>query len=218
MRSYYLDEKSTDLGALQARLEATDLIPSQQPLLVGIADKMDALKSAGIASLADLRQALVKNESLASLSKKSAIDLNYLQLLRRTIDGYFPKSRSLKEIDWLDQAVVARLKAARIANTRDLFDATSGGAASLAKDVGVDSEDLKEFVAISDLCRIQWVSPSFARVLVAAGISSPSAVAKADPEALCQAIEKANQDGTFYKGKVGLRDVRRLVAAAAYVP
>ena len=78
--------------------------------------------------------------------------------------------------------------------------------------------DLLEFMVISDLCRIQWVSPTFARVLVASGITSAAAVAKADPEALFHAISKANEDAKFYKGKIGLRDVRRLVAAATYVP
>lgn len=37
-------------------------------------------------------------------------------------------------------------------------------------------------------------------------------------EALFQAVTKANRDAKFYKGAVGLRDIKRLVAAARYVP
>lgn len=37
-------------------------------------------------------------------------------------------------------------------------------------------------------------------------------------EALFQAVTKANRDAKFYKGAVGLRDIKRLVAAASYVP
>jgi hypothetical protein len=43
---YYIDDRSTSLDDLQARLEATDLIPSHQPLLDGLTKKMGALKLA----------------------------------------------------------------------------------------------------------------------------------------------------------------------------
>ncbi len=197
MKSYYLDENSADPDALQARLEATNLIPIQLPLMVSIADKMNTLRSAEITSLADLRRALKDSDSITPFSKKSGIDAEYLKLLRRTVNGFFPKPRSLKEIDWLDQGVVSRVKKAGIANTRQLFDAVSSGITDLAKDVGVDIKDLREFTTISNLCRIQWVSPSFARVLAAAGTTSASGVAEADPETLYEAITKANQDARF---------------------
>lgn len=218
MTAYCWDEKSIDLGALQERLENTDLIPSQEPLLDGLADKMAALRTAGITSLATLRVALKTPKSLASLSKNSGIDSNYLRLLRRAINGFCPNPRPLREIDWLDNSVLVKLKKAGVTNTRQMIDATSSGATGLAEKTGIDVGDVTELLAISNLCRIQWVSPTFARVLVAAGAPSAEAVAKADPEALFQAIGKANQGAKFYKGKIGLRDVRRLVTAATYVP
>lgn len=218
MSSYYLDDNSTDLDALQSRLETTDLIPSQLPLMVSITDKMNVLRSADIASMGDLRRALKDSKSLKALSEKSGIDPEYLNLLRRTVNGFFPKPRSLKEMDWVDQDAIAHLKNAGITNTRQFLDAISVNGKELAKDVGVDGKDMQELAAISDLCRVRWVSPSFARAIVAAGVNGASALAEADPEALCQAIADANRNADFYKGKVGLRDIRRLVAAAAHVP
>lgn len=218
MMRYYLDENSTEPDALQERLQDTDLIPSQEPLLDGMAEKMISISKAGVCSIADLRSALKTEKTLSSLSKNSGVDVGYLQLLRRVINGFFPKSRPLKSMDWLGVDVVNNLKKVGIANTRQLFDATSTGVSGLAKRTGIDREDAKELFAISDLCRIQWVSPTFARVLVAAGVANAAAVAKANPEALFEAIETANLDVKFYKGKVGLRDIRRLVAAATYVP
>ncbi len=103
-------------------------------------------------------------------------------------------------------------------NTRTLFEAASDGADALAKEIGADVDDLTELVAIADLCRIQWVSAKYARALLAAGHTSAAAVAKADPETLFHAIANTNQRAKFYRGTVGLRDVKRLVAAAAYVP
>lgn len=218
MMSYYLDEHSTDPDAVRERLQGTDLIPSQEPLLDGLAEKMISITGAGVTSLADLRSALKTEKSLASLSKNSGVDVGYLQLLRRVINGYFPKPRPLREIDWLGVDVVNSLKTAGIGNTRQLFDAASAGVTGLAERTGIEQKHAGELFAISDLCRIQWVSLNFARVLVAAGFTSADAVAKANPEALSKAIETANLDAKFHKGKVGLRDIRRLVAAAGYVP
>lgn len=216
--SYYIDEHAADLDTLQERLQSTDLIPSQEPLLDGIVKKIASIKRAGVSSLADLRSALETEKSLTLLAGNSGVDASYLKLLRRAVNGFFPKPRSLKTIDWLEPDAISSLDRAGIKNTQHFFDAASGGLAVLTRRVGIDQEDAQELQAISDLSRIQWVSPTFARVIVAAGFTNAAAVADAEPEELFARIAKANQDATFYKGKVGLRDIRRLVAAAAYVP
>ncbi|MFQ6550460.1 DUF4332 domain-containing protein [Aestuariibius sp. 2305UL40-4] len=218
MTSYYLDDSAIDLAALGQRLATSDLIPSQDPLLDGLDAKLTALRAAGIHSLADLRAALKSQKTLETLSAASGIDPDYLRLLKRAVGGFFPKPRSLDEIDWLESGLVSRLEKAGLTNTQKLFEAASKGATVLAKDLGVEESDLTDLIAISDLCRIQWVSPTYARALLATGQTGAGTVAEADPEALFHAIAKANEGARYYSGKVGLRDVRRLVAAAAYVP
>lgn len=218
MARYHIDAQSTDLSAVQQRLQSTDLIPSQAPLLDGIAEKISSIGDAGVRSLADLRTALKTETSLTLLSKTSGVDSSYLKLLRRAINGFFPKPRSLEEIDWLDANAVASFNKAGIENTQTLFDAASDDATGLAETTGIDRKTVLDFMAIADLCRIQWVSPTFARALAAAGFTTAAVVAQADPDALFQAVAKANQTATFYKGKIGLRDIRRLVDAASYVP
>ncbi len=215
---YYADDRSTDLSSLQARLEDTDLIPSQLPLRDGLGEKMTALREAGIESVADLRAALKSARSLASLAERSGVDPAYLKLLKRTVNGFFPKPRSLGEADWLDESTITALQKAGIRNTKQLFEANESDIADLARQAGAEPEDLAELGTVSNLCRIQWVSPSFARVLMAAGMVDAAAIARADPDALYAAIAEANEGAKFYKGKVGLRDVRRLVTAAGYVP
>ena len=218
MKSYHLDECSIDLDALQERVRSTDLIPSQKPVLDGMAEKARSISKTGVTSLAQLRNALKTEQSLTLLSKNSGVDASYLQLLRRVINGFFPKPRALKDMDWLEAGTVDNLSKTGIKNTRQLFDAVPGGAAELARRTGVGQKDAQELLSISDLCRIQWVSPTFARVLVAAGFKNANAVAGANPEALFHAITKANRDARFYKGAVGFRDIKRLVATARYVP
>ncbi len=104
-----------------------------------------------------------------------------------------------------------------IKNTLQLHDANDVGNKTLTERVGINQKKLSEILALSDLSRIQWVSPTFSRVLVAAGFTDAANVSKADPELLYKAVIRANENARFYKGKVGLRDIKRLIAAAAYV-
>lgn len=183
-----------------------------------MAEKAKSISKTGVTSLAELRSALKTDQSLTLLSRKSGIDASYLQLLRRAINGFFPKPRPLKHIDWLEADTINNLNKAGIKNTRQLFDAATDGSVELIRQTGIGQKDAQELVSISDLSRIQWVSPTFARVLVAAGFKNAAAVAGANPETLFQAITKANRNEKFYKGAVGLRDIKRLVTAASYVP
>jgi hypothetical protein len=83
--------------------------------------------------------------------------------------------------------------------------------------MAVDISVLEELVLLADLTRVQWVSPTAARMLLEAGYSSPSEVAAADPEGMCEALERVNQGDRFFRGKIGLRDIKRLVHAAGYL-
>lgn len=155
MKSYHIDERSTGLDALQDRLQCTDLIPSQKPLLDGLAEKLASIRKAGVTSLADLRSALKTEKSLTSLSESSGVDTSYLRLLKRTINGFIPKPRPLREMDWLEADVAKSLNKAGIKNTRHLFEAACGGVAELSKNTGMSPKDAKELLSVSDLCRIQ---------------------------------------------------------------
>lgn len=218
MMKYYADEHSIDLNALQERLRTTDMIPSHEPLLDELAEKLTSIKAAGVDSLADLRTKLKTEKSLTLLSKNTGIDGNYLKLLRRVTNAFFPKPRPLKDVDWLGTDAITSLGKAGINNTRQFFDAAFNGVADLADRTGISQNDALQIRTISDLCRVQWVSPTFARALAAAGFTNAAAVAQASPEAVFNAVAKANKDEKFYKGKIGLRDISRLVTAATYVP
>lgn len=214
---YYIDGKTVSLDDVRHRLQNTDLIPSQEPLLVDIKAKMVALKKAGIGSVADLRGALKGKKPLDLLSGTTGIDSGYLVVLRRAVEGFFPKPRPLKEIDWLDQDAVGRLNKIGVKNTKHLFEAAQTGVSALADAANVPQDEIGKFLEIADLCRIQWLSPNYARVLVAAGYPNVAEVVQAKPDVLYEAMIAANHGAKFYKGTVGRRDVKRLVVAAGYV-
>ena len=87
----------------------------------------------------------------------------------------------------------------------------------MAKTSGLDAALLDNLIHCADLTRIQWISPTAARMMVDAGYDTPAKVEAADAETLCEALMTINKGDTYFKGNIGLRDIKRLVHAAKYV-
>lgn len=218
--SYHIDAEKVSLDALRKRIEETDLVPSRASLLDGIKTKFDALEQYGVTTFASLRNALKNNDRMEAVSKATEIDMQYLTLLRREIESYFPKPSPLKNFDWLPKDEITKLEKKGVSNAAALFNAISDSKSriELVNSTGVDIKILEAFARLVDLTRVQWVSPTTARMLVEAGYESAASLAAADPEELCQALERVNEGNKYFKGKIGLRDVKRLVYSAGYIP
>lgn len=217
--AYFIEAEKVSLDDLQKRIARTDLVPSRASLREGIEGKFEALIQQGIQTLANLRKELKNARRMEVLANQTGIELAYLALLRREIESYFPKPFTLKEFDWLSEGEIGKLEGVGIKNAPAFYDAarTSEDRNRLAEATGIPLAALEALFGLVDLSRVQWVSPNFARMLVEAGYASAARLAQADPEELCAALERVNQGGRFFKGKIGLRDIKRLVNAAGYV-
>jgi hypothetical protein len=217
--NYQFDSEKISLDDLQKRIETTDLVPSRASLLDGLAEKIDNLKHKGMITLAQLRTEWKTPSRLEALAKTTGIDGEYLMLLKREVESYFPKSFDLKEFSRLPKDKITRLEESGIRNTADLFvkAASPEGKASLVKSTGVDAAFLDDLFRLADLTRIQWISPTAARMLVDAGYDTPLKVEKADADVLCETMMTINKGDKYFKGNIGLRDIKRLVHSAKYV-
>jgi hypothetical protein len=219
--AYHIDDGAVSLSELQQRIEATDLVPSRAPLLEDINARMRALERHGITTLAGLRHELKNARRLEALAEATGIDAQYLVLLKREVEGYFPKPFPLSEFDWLPAGEIRKLEQHGLRDSAALYEATYGAKkarAALAKTTGADPAVIEELAHLADLTRVQWLSPATARMVLAAGCDGAAGLAAADAGALCEALARANEGGRFFKGKLGLRDVKRLRRAAGYVP
>jgi hypothetical protein len=81
----------------------------------------------------------------------------------------------------------------------------------------LDIETLIVFFQLSDLTRIQWVNHTFARMLHDAGYIKPVMIAEADPVEMQSHLAELNSKAKYFKGQIGLRDIKRVVQAARYV-
>jgi predicted flap endonuclease-1-like 5' DNA nuclease len=217
--AYSIDAEKIRLDGLRKRIEETDLVPSRASLTDGIGGKFKALEGRGITTLARLRGELKTAKRLESVAKETGIDPQYLILLRREIEGWFPKPFPLKAFDWLPKGAVAKLEQTGVRDTPALYEAAGSprARAALAKSIHLDASVLEALCRCAELTRVQWVSPTAARMLVETGCDSVSKLAAADAEDLCGALERANSGGRFFQGKIGLRDVKRLIRAAGYL-
>lgn len=87
----------------------------------------------------------------------------------------------------------------------------------LADRLGLDAEALLALAKQSDLTRIQWVNPTFARVLYEAGPRHARQGPEADAEALYERILGVNEAQRLHKGNIGLNDVKICIEAAHQV-
>lgn len=217
---YHIDAENVTLDDVRHRIDNTDLVPSRAPLLDGLESHFAALKAHGISTLRQLRGELKTPKRLAALSDTTGIAVGYLTLLRRETESWFPKPPAVTDFDWLPADDLAKLKADGIRDAAALYtrtrDARSRAAVAEAASVGADV--VESLARLVDLTRVQWVSPVAARMLAEVNCDSAARLAGADAETLCEDLAKVNEGDRYFKGKIGLRDVKRLVRSARYVP
>jgi hypothetical protein len=213
---YHLDLQTLPIEYLKERLMAEDLIPSMTVLREGLGQNLARLKRAGLKTLQEAEKALKTKKNIEILAESTGIPGEYLTVLGRALRGYRPKPHSLAEFPELGAILVKRLSKAGADTTLDLYQAAASrkGREGLCTKAGVDEKDLIVALRLSDLSRIQWVSPVFARLILAAGYGEARAVAKASPESLYRDVAAANDRLGLFKGKIGLRDMGRLVFLA----
>jgi len=214
--SYHPDFSKLGLDWLAKRLNEEDLIPSQLFLREGLQKKLDALRKAGLGNLAVLEAALSTAKKVAQTASTTGIDAEYLKVLGRVLRGYKPKPAPLADYPGIPAKTVQRLAKAGFSTSRDLYEAAPDKAAlkALARKTEQDENTLAELLALCTLSRIQWVSPIFARLLHDAGYTSVEAVSRADGETLCAEVDAVNKKKALFKGKIGARDMQRLVYLA----
>ena len=217
--SYYIDDTKVSLAELKQRIETTDLVPSRLAIFEGINEKFDLLQAQNLGTLADLRSELKTPKRMADLAAKTGIDENYLKLLRREIEGYFPKPIKLTDFDWMPADELEKIIKHGIKDSAGLYEATQSGSDidNLQVSCGVDGELLRKLQKLCNLTRVQWVSARTARMIILCGYNSPTELAAANADDLDAGFKRVNANGQFYKGVIGLRDVQRLIDGAKYI-
>ena len=206
------------LEEVKERILTSDLVPSRASLTEGIDQLFDMIAAAGINTLADLQKFLKNQSKMEMYCSQNGISMEKTALLRREVESYRPKPFKLAEVDWLPRDEIGRLINFGIGTSVDILMEleAAGRVEKLADKTGVDGDVLSQLVSLCDLASVQWVSLNFARWLAEAGYARPREVAAADAQKLSSDLELINVEGKFFHGKIGMRDIKRLIHAAKY--
>lgn len=216
---YYIDANKVTIDDLLVRITEADLVPSRSILLKDIKENFRKLKMHGFLTLGEFRKAVKNSKNIGPFADKTDISIEYLTLLRREVESYFPKAFPISAFEWLEKSQITKLENKGYKNTALLYEVLElqRNREELTASVGLEKDFTDEIFFLVGLTRIQWVNPVFAKVLIKAGYSDVKSIAKAKPEDLHEAVERINSEKKYFKGKIGLRDMKRLVKAASYV-
>jgi hypothetical protein len=214
--SYSIDFSKVTLEEYKKDIQKKSFIPSRQILKDKVDIHFSAFEKAKIRNIEELLSIICNKKSKEELLKDKNISEEYLTVLIRELKSIQSKPLKLSEFNWISKSTINSIEKAGISNTKILYErlAKADERKQFSKIAGVDEKEILELLKLSDLTRIQWVNPTFAHVLYAAGFDTVWKVSKADYEDLYKKITLKNEEMKLYKGKIGLNDMKLCIEAA----
>lgn len=217
---YYIDLETISIDEYKTILKSAILIPSWMVLKEDINENLELIKRNGIQNLGELQQVLKNKSKLQAFSKQSGLSENYLNVLRRVVNGYHPKPNKIKDFPETSEDIILKLEQIGIKNTRHLFNEikTPKNRKQLSERTGIAENDIFRLAKLTDLSRIRWVNHTFAFVLYEAGYDTAEKMANADYRELYETIKQLNAERKIYNAHIGPNDMKMCIASAKTVP
>jgi len=211
--SYYRDLKAISIENLKEILRDMDMIPSWMILKENISQRMDSIIKQGVSNLDELITVLKTKKKVEVFSEISGMELDYLIVLRRMINGYIPKPNKFSDSPLFSQELISKLP---YVTSKSLYDLiiTSEQRKNLSKETGIPIEDILLLSKYSDVSRIRWVNHTFATVLLFTGFDTVETIANADYNTMYETIKSWNEKEKYYKAHIGKNDMKLLVDLA----
>lgn len=214
---FYIDLEKISIDQYKELLTTRYLSPSRTLLRDDIDRIFKIIKTQGIGHVEALFNALKSKKKLQDFSLKTGITEDYLTILIREIKSNKQSPVKIKDFPGISEDIVSKLEKLGIKTTLHLFDKvlTPESRKALATEAGIDETQLLKLTKLSDLTRIRWVNHTFAFMLYEVGYDTIDKVVDADYEAMHTAIAKINNEYSFYKGTIGVNDIKLCIEVAA---
>jgi len=218
--NYYINLNNYSLSDYAKELEHTELLPSRKIIQENTKERFSRLNKEGIKNLNDVITVLKSKDQVKAFTKKTSLPEEFLIILVREIKSFQPKPVKLNDLPAISKTTIKKLETLGVKNTKELFKfvTTEKNRQELSHKTGINSKEILELTKLTDVSRIKWVGANFARVLVDSSYDTVKKVAGADYKKLLEEINKINEDKKYYKGKLGLNDMKLCVLAAKSVP
>lgn len=192
--AYGIDLDRIPLTEYQKLLTEETLLPGRRMLLDNLEQNFLALQRHGIATVLQLRKALCTPQKIGILARQSGLTEEYLNMLRRESGSMETKPVALADFPKVDVERIASLAAAGITTSLQYLQSVP--------------KEKDELYCLCDLARVNGIGAVAARMFCEAGYRSAEDVANADEQAMLQRVTQANANQAYYKGKLGIKDMR----------
>ena len=220
MNDYQINLEKFSLDEFKNKISESELIPSRKILKDNIDARFKVLKDNNIHNLQDFTNILKTPKKTREFAKKSGLPEDYLLILRREVNSYTPKPVNLEKFPGVEKETVNKLKSAGIKNTAHLFKKvkTPEDRRKLAAELEISEEEILELTKLTDLSRIKWVGPVFARIFLDSGTDTAEKVSEADAGSFYKKLVELNQEKKYTKAKFLESDVVLCINISKMVP
>jgi hypothetical protein len=192
MGPYHIDLTTITIEEFFGTLTTNDLSPGRTILTEEKTVRLAALRDDGIATLADLVDAVRTPTRMAACISRTGLPSHYATILRRQALSWVPSPVALARFPGVPDDLVRLLASHGIKHGLHLYSALAreGSIAALAERYGSERyvTDLARLVSMVDHTRVIGVGPIFADVFVECGLDSLSELASVDPDHLFDRI------------------------------
>ena len=185
------------------------LLPARKILLDSIDQQFYIIDRLGIKNLKDLLYVLSTKRKIQTFSERSGIDIEYLKILKREAGSYIPKPVKFQSLTDVDNSIIEKLETINISTNKDLLEHifSEDELQDLSDSLSIDFYLLNELLSLSDLSRIPGVGPVFAKILLAAGISSLDDFRNIPPESILKKANEIIERDKITKAKLTIKDI-----------
>ncbi len=126
----------------------------------------------------------------------------------------------LRNIEGIDEILEAKLNKVGVNNVDDYLEATSTkkGRQNLAKETGIDEDQILTWANHVDLFRIKGVREQYGELLEAAGVDTVPELAQRNPDNLHAALKEINDEKQLVKRLPGRDQVADWIEQAKDLP
>ncbi len=218
--SYYIDLEKYPLSKFKQELAESELLPSRKILKEQIDNRFKILESNGIKNLNDLSTSLKTPKKAKEFAGRSGLPQDYILILRREVNSYLPKPVNLEKFPGIEKDTLSKLNNIGIKNTAHLFKIikTHEDRAKLAAETGINLEKILELTKLTDLSRVKWIGPIFARMFLDSETDTVEKLSNADAKTLYGKLTEINDKKGYTKGRFIESDVELCIKVSKIVP
>ncbi len=216
--SYYIDFEGINLKDFKNKLRETKLLPSQKVLGEYLDKGFDYLEKIGVVNLFDAQKILKTKEKAIAIAKQSDLPENFWIVFRRELNSHHPQPRKLKDFSILSKQIIDKLADSGLKTTSQLYDKirTEKNRKKLCLELDINRKDCFLLTKLTDLCRLRYVNPDFATLLVKSEYDTIKKIKTASHIDLHEHLTELNIEKNYFKGKIALSDMELIIRDANY--